>query len=405
MTARIDRSLVIGLAVTAVAAVIYYFSAREFDSGRDDFFYLSDAFLQGRTWLSHALGNNDVITIGGRPYVPFAPFPAILFMPLVAITGPVGADQLGAEVNAVLAALAVGLCWVLMARIGVENLVHRFLLVVLFGFTTSLYWVVIRGGVWHTAQVVATVLTMLCLVELWGRQRPPLIGLLAGLAFLTRAPLAFAVPFYMLLLTPEPREAFAGARDRLGAALERWPVRQWASLGLGTVPAIAFFFWYNDLRFGSPLESGYALAVLPEWLEARRQMGLFSLVHVPWNIDLMLLKFPALRGEFPWFQPDNIGNSVLFTSPTLLMAALAPWRDRRAWILLGAAVAVLIPTLLYYGGGWVQYGYRYFLDSVPFLVALAGMGVARKGFHWLWLPVLAWGVVMGALGVYWVDKL
>lgn len=405
MTDRIDRPFAIGLAITMAAAVIYYFSAREFDSGRDDFFYLSDAFLKGRTWLSYALGNNDVITIDGRPYVPFAPFPAILFMPLVAITGPVGADQLGAEINAVLAASAVGLCWVLMGRIGVENLLQRTSLVVLFGFTTSLYWVVIRGGVWHTAQIVATVLTMICLVELWGRQRAPLIGLVAGAAFLTRAPLAFVVPFYMLLLDPASRQTFSHARDRLGQALERWPVRDWLSLGLGTVPAIAFFFWYNAVRFGDPLESGYALAALPEWLEARRQMGLFSLAHVGWNIDLMVLKLPSRRAEFPWFQPDNVGNSVLFTSPTLFMAVLAPWRDRRSWILLGAAVAVLIPTLLYYGGGWVQYGYRYFLDSVPFLVALAGMGVARRGLHWLWLPVLAWGVVIGALGVYWVDKL
>ena len=46
-------------------------------------------------------------------------------------------------------------------------------------------------------------------------------------------------------------------------------------------------------------------------------------------------------------------------------------------VLLGAVVAVLIPTLLYYGGGWLQYGYRYFLDSVPFVIALCGSAAAH----------------------------
>ena len=40
---------------------------------------------------------------------------------------------------------------------------------------------------------------------------------------------------------------------------------------------------------------------------------------------------------------------------------------------------VLIPTLLYYGGGWLQFGYRYFLDSIPFVWALGALGVARRG--------------------------
>ena len=71
--------------------------------------------------------------------------------------------------------------------------------------------------------------------------------------------------------------------------------------------------------------------------------------------------------------------SVLLTSPGLLFAFRADWRERRAWLLLGAAIAVLIPTLLYYGGGWLQYGYRYFLDSVPFVIALCGLAAVRRG--------------------------
>ena len=87
-------------------------------------------------------------------------------------------------------------------------------------------WVTTRGGVWHTGHLIATILTFACLIELWGARRAWLIGLAAGAAFLTRAPLAFAVPFYALLLAdvrwPVPWRP-------------PWPVpwRRWTWLALG----------------------------------------------------------------------------------------------------------------------------------------------------------------------------
>ena len=140
-----------------------------------------------------------------------------------------------------------------------------------------------------------------------------------------------------------------------------------------------FFFWYNLARFGSPLESGYGLALLPDVARgASASTGLFSTVHIPMNLDYLFLKVPSRIGEFPYFRPDGLGMSIFITSPGLLYALRAPWRDRAAaWWLAGAAFLVLIPTLLYYGGGWLQYGYRYALDSIPFVWALCALAAAR----------------------------
>jgi hypothetical protein len=404
---RFDRDALVGIALTLLAALIYWLCNRFFDAMRGDFFYLADAFLHGRTWLDARLGFQDVIVSGDRIYVPFAPFPGIALMPIVALVGPQVADQWETGINASIAAMSVGLAWWFCGRVNVRSLVDRLFLVALLGFSTQIWWVTTRGGVWHTGQLIATVLTLACLVELWGSRRPWLVGLLAGAAFLTRAPLAFAIPFYTLLL----------AGDRLWTPRD-WPWRTWILFALGVLPSLLFFFWYNAVRFGSPLESGYGLALLPPFLEAiRQQHGLFSTAYLTTNFDYLFLKVPRRIGSFPFFQPDGLGMSIFITSPGLFYALRAPWRRSVAWWLLGAAVVVLIPTLLYYGGGWLQYGYRYALDSIPFVWTLCALAAARDedlramagwrgagmGLGWRFLVVIGVLVMLG--GVYWAYNL
>jgi hypothetical protein len=403
----VKRETLVGLGVVAVSAVIYWLADRGFDAGRGDFFYLADAFLHGRTWLTFRPGPNDVIISDGRFYVPFAPFPAIAFMPLVAVIGAVNADLYETGIDAILAAACVGLCWTLLGRIGVRRLVDRLALTILFGFSTQILWVTTRGGVWHTGQLIATILTLACLIEVYGRQRAWLIGLMAGAAFLTRAPLAFAIPFYGLMLDARPAlPSSAVVGGYLGSAVRSTRIRRWVELGLGVLPAVVLFFAYNQVRFGSPWESGYGLATLPPFLEAQRAQGLFAIVHIPMNLDYFLFHLPMVIPTFPFFKPDGFGMSVLITSPGLLFAFLADWRRPRAWWLAGATIAVLIPTLLYYGGGWLQYGYRYFLDSVPFVIALCGLAAVYRGRVGTgWLILIAFGTVVMAFGVYWADKI
>ena len=407
MIRRPSMSVIVGVTLVAASACIFWLANRGFDAGRGDLFYLADAFLHGRTAIGVRLGPNDVIPIGGRYYVPFAPFPAVALMPIVALVGPLTADQLESGINAVLAAAGVGMCWWLLGRVGVERLVDRVWLTVLFGFSTQILWVTTRGGVWHTGHLIATILTFACLVEVFGRQRAWLIGLLAGAAFLSRAPLAFAVPFYALMLEPRvARQAAEVVGGYVARAVGwiRW--RQWSLLAIGVAPSVVAFFLYNLVRFGTPLESGYALATLPPFLESQRAIGLFSLAHVPMNLDYFLFHLPRPSANPPFFQPDGLGMSVLFTSPGLLFATQADWRHPPARWLLAAAVAVLIPTLLYYGGGWLQYGYRYFLDSVPFVMALCGLAAVHRGVVSTgWRVLIAFGTLVGAAGVYWAYHL
>jgi hypothetical protein len=392
------RRALIGSTALAASFLVLWLSARAFDSDRPDFFYLADAFLHGRTWLDTALGPYDVVIDGARVYVPFAPFPAFVLAPFVALVGPETALIWEPLVNALLASTGLALLWRLAGRLGVASLADRTWLLLLFGFSTATWWVTMRGGVWHTGQLIASILTFLGLLEAFGRRRPLVLGLLAGAAFSTRATLLAALPYWGWRALPDRvRDRLpADVRGALGATLRRG-----AWLALGFAPALLFAFWYNAARFGNPFESGYGLAALPAFLEARRAVGVFSLAHLSMNLEYLIWHLGQSISTFPWFKPDGLGMSVLLTSPGLLLAVRADWR-RRETITLGlTALLVLVPSLLYYGGGWWQFGYRYALDCFPFVLALCAMAAARGGIGWRWRLLILFGVGVNLYGVYW----
>jgi hypothetical protein len=387
------------LGVLLVAAMaVYWLSARDFEAGRPDFFSLADAFLNGRTWLERALGPYDVVVIGEKVFVPFAPFPAFVLAPLVAIVGVVQAIAWEPVVNAFLATAGLGLLWRLAGRLGVASLADRTWLVILFGFSTATWWVTMRGGVWHTGQLVASILTFAALLEAYGRRRALVMGVLAGAGFLTRATLLAAGPYSAWR---SRRDAVRGRLPADVAEAGREALPKVALVALGFAPAFAFALWYNTVRFGVPLESGYGIAALPEFLEARRDLGVFALAHVTMNLDYFLVHLGQSIATFPWFKPDGFGLSVFLTSPGLLLAVRANWRSRETIALGVTALLVLAPSILYYGGGWWQFGYRYALDAVPFVMALCAMAAARDGVGWGWRALILFGVAVNLYGVYW----
>ncbi|MEO8245844.1 MAG: hypothetical protein ABI622_01870 [Chloroflexota bacterium] len=366
-------------------------------SFRWDFFFLAEAFLHGHLDVAYPFpGAVDTVTIDGRVYLPFGPFPAVLFMPLVALVG--GARSLISFeplINSAMAAFDVALCWALLARYDGGSARRRIWLVVLFAFSTPLWWITIRGGVWHTSQIVATGITLIGLLEVSGRRRGWVLGVVAAAGFLTRAPLIFAAPLWIFA-------AWLGPAPNSGR-LDRARVGQVATVVACVVGAVALSMVYNAARFGSPLESGYGLAVLAPELAGTRDHGLFSLAYLPRNLDLFLLRLPGIVPPPLFLQPDGFGLSILITSPGLLLALFADHRRRIAVACAVTAVAVLLPSLLYYGGGWLQMGFRYFLDSIPFVMVLVALGARRRFGGW-WRVLVAAGVLVGVSGLVYAYR-
>src|SRR5207244_1483297 len=130
--------------------------------------------------------------------------------------------------------------------------------VVLLAFSLPLWWITVRTGPWHFAQLTAVAWALIGTLELLSRRRAWLVGAAFGLAILSRTTLVVAIPFVVALLIVQAR------RDGKPALKNAVVFLAFPLL------ALALTAWYAAARFGSPLQSGYALAAVPPFLRDLR---------------------------------------------------------------------------------------------------------------------------------------
>jgi hypothetical protein len=287
-------------------------------------------------------------------------------------------------IPAVLGAVAAWLALPLARRYGPEG-PATYWLAALGAFGTLLFTLTIEGDFYYLAHLEATLLLFLTLIEWHDRRRALVLGLLIGLAALARPTLLLAaVPFGLALLF-ETRQRFATA----------------LAFGLPLVAAIAVTGWWDYVRFGSVLETGYSLSWVAPPLAVLRDQGLFSTTHLPTNLALFLGGGYTVRDAFPWLVPSTEGQSILLTMPALLIAVGTTLRDRTNQVLWACVVLTAIPVFLYYGGGGgATYGYRYAMDFVPFLFVLVAVAL-RDRFGNLERTLIALSICFVCYGYFW----
>jgi hypothetical protein len=121
----------------------------------------------------------------------------------------------------------------------------------------------------------------------------------------------------------------------------------------------------------------------------------------------------AKRGLFdetcPLLLPRDTGMSLFLTSPAYLLAIPALRRlYGRSRLVTGAALAVLVIAvfdLMHFSQGWVQFGWRFSNDFVPFALPLVALGIDRLRHRPLVPAVFViasvavnlWGVMWGTM--------
>jgi len=328
--------------------------------GPDHMMILASDLFVGRSDLSSLTTINDIVTIDGRNYQAMSLLPTVPYLVFVPfqVLWPFSRWIVSAGIGIVAGWLALPLA----RRYGPGGSADYWL-AALGAFGTLLFTLTIEGDFYYLAHLEAVLLTFLALIEWHDRRRPLVVGLLIGLAALARPTLlVVAVPFGLALL--------AEAKDRVKVAV---------AFSLPLFGALAVTGWWDWVRFGSPFETGYDIAWITGPLQALRDQGLFSIVHVPTNLALFIGGGYTVRDAFPWLVPSVEGHSILLTTPALLIAVGAGLRERVNQVMWSAAILAAIPVFLYYGGGGADtYGYRYAMDFVPFLLVLVAIALRDR---------------------------
>lgn len=426
---RIDPMWV-SVALFVLGLVVYLGSNPERHDLYDHFVWQADAFLQGRAEIEYPVVDGpyqngffqDVLPVApDRAQIPFPPLPAVVLMPFVAMWG-LGTN--GAAVAAVLGALNVVLCWVML--LGVTPRRSAALLGTLFyAFGTVAWYAAMLGTTWFLAHVVASTFLFIAIAtavradsaavrarangggQAVGRQFAA--GLALGAAATARLTTIAAAPFFVFV---------GGGRSWLERAV---------AAGIGALIPVLLLLGYNLVTTGELFHPAYDFLyevefrprpelVNPAWAAEDPR-------YIPQNLRIMLGALPltplfddpacalepiTLASLFdracPLLRPDALGMSLLLTSPAYLLAVLVLLFDWRRRLVAGAALAVLavaLADLMHFSQGWVQFGYRFSNDFAPFATVLVALGIARLRAGWLSIGLVAVSIAINAWGVFW----
>ncbi len=299
-------------------------------------------------------------------YVSFPAFPALLMIPSAILGGAAGNDTIPVLL---IAALILPLTLLVLRRLVAAGLSTRTVaedlwLVATMAFGSVMFFCAVQSGVWFTAHVVGVVLALLYAWASIEARHPWIAGLALGAAAMTRTPMAFMVPLFLFELW-----RIASREPDRNRALVKPLVRF-------VVPVVGFAIAgmvYNVVRFGSLTEFGH------NYLDVRQQIqieqyGLASYHYLGRNLAVAFTLLPDLLPRAPFVQIGGHGLAIWVTTPVLLYALWPrekPAIHRALWL---TVAAVALPSLMYQNSGWFQFGYRFSLDYMVFLVMLLAVG-------------------------------
>jgi hypothetical protein len=345
----------------------------------DEHVRLADALLHGHTFIESPPSYMERAHYGEHDYIVHPPLTALVLVPLVAIFGP-ALNQ--TAVSVVVGAISVALMWRLCGLFVSGS--AQLWLTIFFGAGTTFWYEATLGDSWNFAVVMSVPATLIALNELFGKARPFVVGLFAGLAALARYDLFLAWPFYVALL---------------------WLRGQsWRSLRAiaGFTIAAAIYVWFNEERFGRLGDiSIFIFTSHDGWLQQREGGGPpIQLRFLPQNIYAVLFMAPVLDGNFPYIHPQIQGQALILTSPALLLALRANFRRAIPVLVLLAAGFCMGPALLWYADGFMQFGMRLYVQVFPFLVVLMAIGAQELGIDQMGKILIVISIILVAFGTW-----
>ncbi len=328
----------------------------------------------------------DKITVNGKIYTPFPPVPPLVLTPLLKVNPDITQQQ----VSIVVSALNAVLVFILLKKFSKDK--NAFLLTLFFSFGTVAFWSAIVGTTWYFAHNVALTFFLSSLI-LFKNKNDFLAGVFFSLAVLSRYPILLGIVFYLLELYRDKRRLLLFLT---GALL--------------CVPGQLF---YDYLRFGNLLETGYVKVYL-DYVHSSYPYTFMQIINPgakyfgyidPRNIPLHLFTFllyPPVVSEALLIKPSPYGMGIIFISPLLLLALKPELKNTFQRNLFIGACAIALIDFMHYMQGWVQFGYRFFLDFAPFLLIIVALKFKLKASH---IFLLATSIIVSTWGTIWAINL
>lgn len=362
------------LAWFGIAWLVYTVATHHLPMINKHYVYLAQAFLNGSLSVANPPTSLvEVIAFRGGNYFAYGPWPALLLVPFVALWGLAFEP---ASIVIAIGAANVALMYRILGRLGYEQPVTGWL-AALFAFGTVHFHATIWATTWLFMQVAAVCFLLLAIHEALGRNRGLVVGLCFGAAVLSRNAVLLSAPFFLIMMN---RKGWSWSRNALFAG--------------GVLICLGAGAWYNIARFGDALDNGYGKA----WRLPRE--GLYSLRYLKRNLSTYLLALPERIGQFPYLRPSLYGMSLFLTTPAFLGVFRAAPRTPVAIASWLAIAGMGGSYLLYFWGGYAQFGVRYTLDFTPFLIILSAVGFSA-GWRSLMRPLVVLSVLVNLWGVAW----
>lgn len=206
-------------------------------------------------------------------------------------------------------------------------------------------------------------LTLSCvftLIALLRRNRPGWVaGLSAGAAALCRYDLVLTWPVYLIF--------WIRACSSPGGARRSFPALAGIFCLLLTV---GLYLGLNQLRFGTYFDHSIATWYAQDPFRFHvGDHGPFSIHYLAYNLYTTIFMAPAFDREFI-SRPTLAGEALILTSPALVLA-LRPSLFLGETLLLWAAVILAMGgAMLVWANGFEQFGCRYWIQALPFLLLL-----------------------------------
>jgi hypothetical protein len=353
---------------------------------------------------SESIPAEEILRRDHERMVTFPPLPAVFMLPFVAFAGLRFNDVL---FTVVWAAMNPVLLFLLLRRLARRGHSRRrptedLLVTAALGVGSVYFYAAVVGQVWYTAHVIGLTFVILYAWAALDAARPALAGLAIALGFACRPSIGFMFPFFLC----EAARASGGFRAVLRSIWRerRLPdglLRRLIAFALPAAAVLAVLLVHNYVRFDRFGEFGHKYLNI-SWQPRMQRWGELNYHFLSRNLACALVLLPRILTSYPFVKVSVHGMSLLVTSPTLAWTVFAKERSPLAPALWLTVLSTALPGLLYHNSGYVQWGYRFSLDYMTFLLMLVAVG--GRPIRKLFVVALVFSVGINLLGALTFDR-